>query len=31
MMMLTLLRLLGELEAGELAGLADGDIRRQDA
>ena len=30
-MMLALLRILGELEAGELAGLADGDIRRQDA
>ena len=30
-MMLALLRLLGVLEAGELAGLADGDIRRQDA
>ena len=29
-MMLALLRILGELEAGDLSGLADGDIRRQD-
>ena len=29
-MMLALLRLRAELEAGDLSGLADGDIRRQD-